>query len=133
MAKYAGKGGSITVAAVGIGEMDAWNLIINQNLEGNAVFGDVWEAVSAGSVASWSGDAAGYLDYGDTKQAALVDDLLVATPAAATFALLFKLASTKSFGGNALLETISMAAAVQGKVTIAFTFRGNGAITPTWS
>jgi hypothetical protein len=98
----------------------------------DTVMGDDWKTVKGG-LGSWEGTATGYIDYGDTAQAAAIVDILATSPSGDSVALVFLVATGKTFVGSALVSNVAIDASKDGVCGVSFTFTGNGSLTPTWA
>lgn len=132
MASYKGTGSSITLGGSALGESISWNLNSSIDLLDDTVLGDLWKSFKGG-LAKWSGEVSGFVDYDDAQQKIAIDDILAATPTGDTVAMIFLVATGKTFGGNAICSAITMNASKDNVVEISFTFTGIAALTPTWA
>lgn len=132
MATYAGKEGSVTFGGSAIGEMTGWTLNTTVDLLDDTVLGDDWKTYKGG-LGSWTGTATGHIDYDDAQQAAAIVDIMASSPSGDSVALVFLVASGKTFGGNALVSNIDIDLSKDNVVGVAFTFTGNGSLTPSWA
>jgi predicted secreted protein len=132
MATYAGKEGSVTFAGTAIGETTGWTLNATVDLLDDTVLGDDWKTV-IGGLGSWSGTATGFIDYDNAQQAAAIVDIMASSPSGDSVALVFLVATGKTFGGNALVSNIDFDLSKDGVAGFTMTFTGNGALTPSWA
>jgi len=132
MATYSGIGGDCTFAANGFGELQSWEINATAEILDDTEMGDKW-TTAKGGLASWTGSAVMRVDYDDTAQAAAIVDVLQATPSGDSVALVFQVASGKTFGGNALVSGVQIGGDKGGYFEATLSFTGNGALTPTWA
>jgi hypothetical protein len=72
-------------------------------------------------------------DYSDAIQAAAMVDVLASTPTGDSVALVFQVASGKTFIGNALVSSVDIGGDKGGYFEATISFAGNGALTPSWT
>ena len=132
MTTYAGKEGSVTFGGTALGEMTQWNLTTEIDILDDTVLGDDWKTVKGG-LGSWSGTATGFIDYDDAQQAAATVDIMATSPSGDSVALVFLVATGKTFAGSALVSNISIDLSKDGIVGVSFTFTGNGQLVPAWA
>jgi hypothetical protein len=133
MANFRGMDGSVRFSANVVGEVKDWQMTASIEELDDTVMGDSWATV-VGGISRWTGTATAQLDYGDTLgQKAIIDKLLIATPASGSTALELRVSTTKFFSGNALLSGVNISSGLGQIVMVTFNFTGNGALTPTWS
>lgn len=133
MSYFRGQDGSVQVGAAALAQLT--NFSVNVNLEqlDKTVQGDNWRGVMGG-LASWTGQAAVRFDRSVTGQAALLDQLLVASPAGTTVQLEFRINGTnRKFTGSALLTSFQVQSQMGAIVSGTFDFVGDGPLTPTWT
>jgi hypothetical protein len=94
--------------------------------------GDDW-VTAKGGIGSWSGTATAYLDYDDAQQAAAIVDILATSPSGDSVALVFLVATGKTFVGNALVSNVSINGDKDGLFEVSFNFTGNGQLVPSWT
>ena len=133
MTTYHGNGGSVTFATNAIGELVSWTLETSVPLVDDSAMGDVWGTVKAGSPATWSGTAVAHIDYDDTAQAAIIADIMNATPSGDSIAMEFLVATAKAFDGNAIVNSVSINQSRTDIVDVTFSFTGNGQLVPDWT
>jgi hypothetical protein len=126
MAQFAGKGGKVTIAAATVGEIDQWDLSINQELYEITKFLDAAKGFLPG-VYEWNGKFSGRYDSTDAQQLALLNALLAGT----LIVPHLYIDATKNWTGNAYLKSINPKATVLGLVTADFVFQGTGALAFT--
>ena len=132
MATYAGKEGSVTLAGTAIGELIEWTLNTEVEILDDTVMGDDWKTIKGG-LGSWSGTGRAYLDYGNAQQAAAIVDIMATSPSGDSVALVFLVATGKTFAGSGLVTAISINASKDNVVDVSFTFTGNGQLVPSWT
>ena len=128
MAKYVGKGGSLTIATNEIGNMRSWSLEETADPIGERVLGDEYESYSATTAdvpKDWSGSATAYFDDGDTAQAAMI----VGATLAAVFGPRGTTSTFPKRTGNLIITSVGESADTGGMVEVAFDFVGSGALT----
>lgn len=133
MANFRGMDGSIQYNGNPVGEVKGMSVQSTIDLMEDTVMGDAWKTQVPG-LAEWGGSADVQLDYGDTLgQKAIIDKLLAATPPGTAVTVQFRVSATKYFSGNAILTGIDIQSVLGQIVTAKYTFKGTGALTPTWS
>ncbi len=132
MATFKGSAGSVSFAATVIGELKAWTLSTEVDLLVDIAMGDKWDT-QVGGIARWNGSATAHLDYDDAQQAAIIVDIMAATPTGDSVAMIFLVATGKTFTGNALVQSVSITQTIGEIVEVTFNFVGNGALAPTWA
>ena len=131
MATYVGRDGSVSFAASLVGELKSWTLTSDVEIMPDTAMGDVWQTV-VGGVASWTGSATAHIDY-DSNQKNAIDDIINATPSGDSVAMIFLVATGKTFTGNALVSSVAMSATMGDIIEVVLNFTGNGALAPTWA
>jgi hypothetical protein len=134
MANFRGMDGSVRFNANVVGEIKDWSMNATIEELDDTVMGDSWATV-VGGISKWTGSASAQLDYGDTLgQKAIIDKLLIATPASSSTALELRVSATKYFSGSALLSGINISSGLGAIVMVSFNFTGNGALlVGSWS
>ena len=132
MATYHGMNGSVSFNATVIGELKSWTLNAEVDIIPDTAMGDDWETVKGG-LGRWSGTAVAHLDYDDAQQAAIIADIAVATPTGDSVAMIFLVATGKTFTGNALVQSFAITQNMGDIVEVTFNFTGNGALAVTWA
>ena len=132
MATFDGNGGSVSFNATVIGELTAWTLDAEVDVLDDTVMGDNWETKKGGR-GKWSGGATAFLDYDDAQQAAIIADIAVADPTGDSVAMIYLVATAKTFTGNMIVSGFSVSQPKDGVVEVTFNFVGNGALSMTWS
>lgn len=118
MAATAGKNGNFTFAGITV-LIQQWNLDYTQDDLETTAFSNAGVEASIGGIKRWSFTANGMLDAVNTAD---VGDEGTAT--------LFVAAGGVNWTGNARLSGIGDGVDTQGANVRAYTFKGNGALTP---
>lgn len=134
MAFYRGQDGSLTVGGSAMLQLESWSLTTTLEELDTTSMGDPWKSVVGGQ-ASWSGQASAKIDLvAASVQNTTVAQLIAATPAGTTAALVFRAnGTTKTFSGNALLKNIQVQEQLGQIVKITFDFTGSGALAFAWT
>ena len=130
----AATGATVAFTANSIGECLLYTLNAEVAMYDSTVMGDDWRTyhVDATLVGSWSGSGECYLDYDDTKQKAMIDDIMAASPASATKAMVYGVYDEKLFYGLIMMTNLTITADNGSLVTVTFNFTGTGHIRPRW-
>lgn len=131
MATYRGSDGSMTYGGTAVGELQSWKINASRPVLDETAMGDTSEQ-SRLDIVRWDGELTANFDYSDAAQADIVDAMLGATEPAAA-AGVFKISATKYFTGNILPTSIPIVNQRGSLATVTFSFKGTGALTPTWS
>jgi len=131
MSALMGKDGSIRIGATAIGSMDTWTLNPSVGSAEVTAYGNT-DRQYAYSIKDWSGSAAGTLDLANAGQLSMQDQFDSAH-ALANVALRFYTSTevTTYWYGNAILTDMSVRSQVADKVSVSFTFVGNGNLSYT--
>lgn len=114
---------------VAIDFTDGWNIDFNVDLADTSRLGQSWKESLPGQ-GSWSGSFSGQLVMGNTEQAALMTNLVTATPGTKLTDIKFLIdGTTTGWSGNVYVESVSVGATVGDKVSVTVNFRGDGAPT----
>jgi hypothetical protein len=134
IATAAATGATVAFTANSIGEVTLHELTAQVQLLESSVMGDSWQTFHATSslMASWSGRGECYLDYDDSKQANLIDDIATATPTGSTRATVFAAGAGKLFYGLIMMSDFSITDDNGSLVTVSFNFTGSGSIRARW-
>ena len=127
MAVKAGKDGKIIVDENQIGYIDNFSLTINAGTAETSQIGNPWKEYIQAS-RDWSGSLSGTLDYADTAQKAIIDDLLSNTDT--TYALELVASDGITFSGNAIFTSINITGSHGDKIAISVNYQGTGPIAP---
>lgn len=87
-----------------------------------------------GGLAGWTGSCEALFDYGDTRQAALIDEIAAATPDGTRAAVLFGLkdGDVKDFYGGAVLTNFAITEPSDALVAVTFDFQSDGVLAITY-
>lgn len=136
----AGFGNNVTVTfnSNSIGELTRWSIdSVEQELIEDTVKGDTTKTYKGGYV-NWNGSAAARLDYGDTKQAELIDMLASGSPDGTIATLMFvvedvTLGDLKHLYGSAYLTSFSITSPEGSSIVeVTFAFTGVGDLSTDW-
>ena len=123
MAIVKGNTGNIKLGTMAVAEMKDWTLEVSQEFVDTTAFGDTMREQTA-TFASWSGTASGSYDIADTGgQLALQTAWL----ASSTVTPRFYTGAATYYSGLAYVNA-SVNAAVDGVITVSYTFTGAGAL-----
>lgn len=124
MAVIKGNAGSIKLSTNVVAEMKEWSVEVAQEFVDTTAFGDTMREQTA-TFASWSGSGSGSYDIADTNgQLALQTAWLAGT----TVTPRFYVDTTHYYTGLAYVNA-SISAAVDGVVSVSYTFTSAGALT----
>lgn len=126
MAVMAGKDGEIKLGTNKIGYIDNFSINVNQATLEVSQIGDQWKQFIVGP-SDWSGSISGTLDYGDTAQKEVVDNLL--TPDGEAFTCEFKVGPALILTGDVHFSSGGITGSHGDKVAISFNFQGTGALS----
>ncbi len=85
-----------------------------------------------GGLHTFTGSAAAWLDYLDTKQAALIDEIASGSPDGTIASLILEVAPARFFYGGVVLRHFVSASPENGVVPVGFTFQGTGQLLLSW-
>lgn len=128
MAAIVGKDGSFRIGVSTVTRLDTYNLDGTIDTEEVTGYGDTSKKHVA-TLKSWKGGASGTLDIADAQQAALLDQFEDGT--IADVDARFYYASSSYWSGSAIVTNASIRSQVGSKVTVDFSFTGNGDLTRT--
>lgn len=117
MAEKAGKGGSITFTGLTVGVKN-WTLSFGIDMLEITDFGDSGVEKSIGGITRWSATASANFDATNTADPGDEGTLSL------------NVDGTDNWDGNGILESYDVTTPVEGVVEIAYTFKGNGTLTP---
>lgn len=128
MAQLIGYAGKVSIGANQVAELKNWKVDLSADMADTTSFSTTgWKGILPG-LKEWSGSAEGNFDMTDTNgQLALQNALINGT----SLALKLYVDATHYYSGNAYIKKIAPEAAVDGVVSIAFDFQGNGALAYT--
>lgn len=114
---------------VSIDFTDGWTIDTTLDMADISRQGQHWKEGLPGQ-ASWTGSFSGQFVMGNTEQAALINNLITATPGTKLTDMKFILdAAANGFSGNVYLTGVSVGAPVGDKCSVTFNFVGDGALT----
>ena len=123
MAILKGKDGTVSIASASVGNVSSWSVSIETDtLETTAMGTSGWKTF-AGSLQSWSGSVELYLD--DNVQP---DDYFTGSAAAVS---LTDGTSGNTYGGTAIVTSVSVDVGVADLVTMTLDLTGDGALLIT--
>lgn len=89
--------------------------------------GDNWKKHLAG-IGEWGGDMAYHFDPSNTEQRAFIDNIVTATPGTKLTDVEFNLEDSDDyFSGDIFIMSMPVRAPMGDKVSVSFTFKGDGA------
>lgn len=132
MATYRGTDGNLSIGGNAIGELKSWELNIDRDIIDTTSMQDT--AVTKDlDIPNGTGSCEVDLDYDDTAQAALIDQV-VASASATAAAAVFTMASGKTFTCNVLCASAGVNSAVRnGNVRVRFGLEVSGAVSVVWA
>jgi hypothetical protein len=129
---------TVTFQSNSIGELTRWSLDnVEIELIEDTAKGDTTKTYKGGYV-NWNGSAAARLDYGDTKQAELIDMIASGSPDGTIATLVFvvedvTLGDLKTFYGSAYLTNFSVTSPEGSSIVeVTFAFQGVGDLSTDW-
>ncbi len=131
---------TVTFASNSVGELTRWSIdeVAIEEIE-DTVKGDTSKTYKIGLPPVWTGSATVRLDYGDTKQAELLDMIATGSPDGTIATLMFMAedetpGKLKSAYGAAVLRNFSAESPEGSSIASAsFDFRGSGTLTMEWN
>lgn len=132
MAVTRGQSGSMTFDGSAVAQLVSWAL--NTDLEelDTTVMGEDWKT-NVGGQGAWRGSAQVRLDLLDAGQAAIADELIVASPAGLPLALVLRARTGQQFSGNALVRSAQIQHQLGQVITLQVEFTGSGALARSWA
>ena len=124
---------AVSFTANSVGEIRTWDLTAELEVIDTTAKGATHRTFKGG-LAKWQGSATAWLDYLDTQQAALIDEIANGTPDGTIAGLMFQAASGKTWYGAAELSSF-VADSPEGTalVPVSFNFQGSGQVLPDWT
>jgi len=124
---------AVTFASNSVGEIRQWRLEASLDIIEDTVKGDSHKTYKGG-LAMWRGSATAWLDYDDTQQAALIDEIASDPPDGTIAGLLLEIASGKQWYGAGELSNFNIESP-EGSiiVPVTFDFQGSGQALPDWN
>jgi hypothetical protein len=130
---------TVTFTSNSIGELTAWSIdSVEQELIEDTVKGDTFKTYKGGYV-NWTGSATARLDYGDTKQAELVDMIATGSPDGTIATLVFlveegAVGAQKMLYGAAFLTNFTVNSPEGSSIVEAsFNFQGRDDLATNWN
>ena len=123
MAVMAGKNGEIKISENKVGYIDNFSLNVNLGSAETSQIGKQWRDYIA-TCSDWSGSLSGTLDYADTAQKEVVDELL--TPSDTALTGEFKVGPALTVTGNFFITSVSITGSFADKVAVSINFQGTG-------
>ena len=124
---------AVTFASNSVAEIRTWELASELEMIDDTVKGDTHRTFKGG-LAKWNGTATALLDYLDTEQASLIDEIANDPPDGTIAGLMFQIASGKTWYGAGELSNFR-AESPEGTalVPVSFDFQGSGQVLPDWT
>ena len=124
---------AVSFASNSVAEIRAWDLAAEIETIDTTKKG-VTHRTFRGGLAKWNGSATGLLDYLDTEQASLIDEIASGSPDGTIAGLMFQVASGKTWYGAAELSNFR-GDSPEGSalVPVSFDFQGSGQVLPDWT
>lgn len=126
MAVMAGKNGLIKFGENNVGYIDNFSVNVNLGSAEVSQIGEQWREYIP-TCSDWAGSISGTLDYADTAQKEVVDELL--TPTDQLFTVELKVGPTLTVTGNIIITSASITGSFADKVAVSFNFQGSGALS----
>lgn len=123
MAVMAGKSGLIMIGENKVGYIDNFSVNVNLGSAETSQIGKQWRDYIP-TCSDWSGSISGTLDYADTAQKEVVDELL--TPTDQLFSVELKVGPALTVTGNIIVTSASITGSFADKVAVSFNFQGTG-------
>ena len=124
---------AITITSNSAAEIAAWSLLAEIEMIDDTVKGDLARTF-VGGLAKWSGSASALLDYGDSIQKSLLDEIASGTPDGTIAALQFQVGSGKTwYGAGELLRFVVQSQEGSALALVSFDFQGSGQVLPDWN
>lgn len=132
MASYRGSQGSLSLGGNVVAEVKSWEADVERPVLDTTALGDTAETKDI-DIPRWSGRFTAQLDYSDTAQAAVVDQIVAGTNAS-VLAFEGRVSSTtKKMTGNVLINRASVTTSLGSIVMLSCDFVGSGAAAIAWS
>ena len=126
-------GAAVSFTSNSVAEINAWDLTAELEIIDDTVKGD-GHRTFRGGLAKWTGSATALLDYLDTEQASLIDEIASGSPDGTIAGLMFQVASGKTWHGAAELTDCAVSSPEgSALVTVSFDFQGSGPVAPDWT
>ena len=125
MAAMAGKDGELKIGDNKVGYIDNFSINVNLGSAETSQIGKQWRDYIA-TCSDWSGSLSGTLDYADTAQKAIIDELLTPTDVAMTGE--FKVSATLTLTGSFFITSVSITGAFADKIAVSINFQGTGTL-----
>ena len=123
----------VNFTANSVAEIRQWAMNAALEVIDDTVKGDLHRTFKGG-LAVYSGSATAWLDYLDTEQASLIDEIANDPPDGTIAGLMFQIASGKTFYGAAELSSFSTESPEGSAVVpVTFEFQGTGQVLPDWT
>lgn len=124
---------AVSFTSNSVAEITAWSITAGLEMIDDTVKEDTHRTFKGG-LAIWSGTATAWLDYLDTEQASLIDEIANDPPDGTIAGLMFQISSGKTWYGAAELSNFSTespeGSALQ---AVSFDFQGSGQVLPDWT
>lgn len=126
MSAMAGKDGKIMVGEEVIGYIDNFSITVNAGTAETSAIGEAWKKFIQAS-RDWSGSFSGTLDYDDTAQKQIIDDLLSNTDT--TYTVELKTNTNLTLTGSVIFSSVSITGSHGDKIAVSINFQGTGALS----
>ncbi len=124
---------AVTFASNSVAEIRTWDLSAELEMIDDTVKQDTHRTFKGG-LAKWNGSATAWLDYLDTQQAALIDEIATGSPDGTIAGLMFQVDSGKTWYGAAELLNFRVDSPEgTALVPVSFDFQGSGQVLPDWT
>ena len=129
MAAETGKSAKIKYETGDVVNLDAWNLSFDTDMYETTAFttGTVQSRDFIPGLSTWTADVSGNFDEVSTG----LDDMRAAALANTTGTIQLYISKTEgaNYSGNTFISSLGVAAPIDGKVALNFTFQGTGTLT----
>lgn len=122
--------GEVPVAML---EVTTWNMAAELQQIDDTVKGDTHRSYKGG-LGVWEGSAGAWLDYTDSKQAAIIDAIASQTPNGSLGEIILQSDDDKMFRGDVVVDNFNVQSQPDSTVVgVGFSFRGTGQVVPDWT
>ena len=126
---YTGVTAKLEVGIGTVAHISGFSIDISSETIEALSLGQVWKEKVSGSK-DWTASADGSLDTDtEAKQQEIIEALIEG----AVLPVTFYISEAVKFNGNALVESVSISTAADGKTDISISLSGSGALTPTYA
>ena len=110
---------------------ESWNINVSMDVADISRQGQNWKEILPG-MSGWDGSFSGLAVHGNTEQAAIFDNIIVATPGTKLTDMEFNLEDTGDyFSGDLYITGVSFGPGIGDAVKFTVNFQGTGALSKT--